>query len=119
MAIRRPTKKAGVRHHKSVASAPLRHVDVRAPQQVTPGEVYVGWQCKNLSCGRVIAIAVTAAVDKALTDFDHQLTAIKCPHCGMKTCIAGTLGANRNTHRKVWKPDVRARHGGRGPVHSA
>ena len=66
----------------SVASAPLRHVDVRAPQQMVPGEVYVGWLCKNRSCGRVIAIAATAPGGKALTDFDDQLTAIKCPHCG-------------------------------------
>src|SRR5882757_1279882 len=29
----------------------------------------------------------------------------------MKTCTAGALGANRNTHRKVWKPDLRTRHG--------
>src|SRR5260370_35452001 len=37
----------------------------------------------------------------------------------MKTCIAGALGANRNTHRKVWKPDLGRATGGRGPVHSA
>jgi hypothetical protein len=40
MAIKRPTKSRGTPSHKPVASAPLRHVDVRAPQQMVPGEVY-------------------------------------------------------------------------------
>jgi len=81
MAIKRPTKSRGTPSHKPVASAPLRHVDVSAPRQMVPGEVYVGWLCKSRSCGQVIAIAGTAPGDKALTDFDDQLTAIKCPHC--------------------------------------
>jgi predicted RNA-binding Zn-ribbon protein involved in translation (DUF1610 family) len=82
MAIKRPTKSRGTPSHKSVASAPLRHVDVRAPQQMVPGELYVGWLCRNRSCARVIAIGATAPGGKASTDFDDQLTAIKCPHCG-------------------------------------
>src|SRR3984957_1729764 len=82
MAIKRPTKAKGTPSHKPVASAPLRHVDVRAPQQMVPGEVYVGWLCKNRSCGRVIAIAATAPGGKALPDCDDRLTAIKCPHGG-------------------------------------
>jgi hypothetical protein len=82
MAIKRPTKGKGTPSHKPVATAPLRHVDVRAPQQMVPGEVYPGWQCKNRSCGLVIAIASTPPAAKALTDVDDQLTAIKCPHCG-------------------------------------
>ena len=81
MAIKRPIKSRGSPSHKPVASAPLRHVDVRAPQQMVPGEVYVGWLCKNRACGRVIAIAATAPAGKGPTDFDDQLTAIKCPHC--------------------------------------
>jgi hypothetical protein len=81
MAIKRPSKGKGGPSHKPVATAPLRHVDVRASQQMVPGEVYVGWLCKNRSCGRVIAIAATPPGGKALTDFDDQLTAIKCPHC--------------------------------------
>jgi hypothetical protein len=48
---------------------------------MVPGEVYVGWQCKNRLCGRVIAIAAMALGGKVSTDFDDQLTAIKCPHC--------------------------------------
>jgi predicted RNA-binding Zn-ribbon protein involved in translation (DUF1610 family) len=82
MAIKRPIKSRGTPSHKPVASAPLRHVEVRALQQMIPGEVYAGWLCKKGSCGRVIAIAATAPGGKALTDFDDQLTAIKCPHCG-------------------------------------
>jgi predicted RNA-binding Zn-ribbon protein involved in translation (DUF1610 family) len=82
MAIKRPTKSRGTPSHKPIASAPLRHVDVRAPPQMVPGELYVGWLCKNQSCGRVIAIAATAPGGNALTDFDDQLTAIKCSHCG-------------------------------------
>jgi predicted RNA-binding Zn-ribbon protein involved in translation (DUF1610 family) len=81
MAIKRPAKGKSTPSHKPVASAPLRHVDVRAPQQMVPGEVYVGWLCKNRSCGRVIA-TTTAPDGKAVTAFDDQLTAIKCPHCG-------------------------------------
>jgi predicted RNA-binding Zn-ribbon protein involved in translation (DUF1610 family) len=81
MAIKRPIKSRGTPSHKPIASAPLRHVDVRAAQQMVPEELYVGWLCKNRSCGRLIAIAATAPGGKALTDFDDQLTAIKCPHC--------------------------------------
>jgi hypothetical protein len=81
MAIKRPTKSKGTPSHKPVATAPLRHVDVRPPQQMVAGEVYVGWLCKNRSCGLVIATAPTAAGGKTSTDFDDQLTAIKCPHC--------------------------------------
>jgi hypothetical protein len=39
MAIKRPTKSKGTPSHKPVASAPLRHVEVGAPQQMVPGEV--------------------------------------------------------------------------------
>jgi predicted RNA-binding Zn-ribbon protein involved in translation (DUF1610 family) len=81
MAIKRPTRSQSTPLHKPAASAPLRHVDVRAQQQMVPGELYVGWLCKNRSCGRVIAIGATAPGGKS-TDFDDQLTAIKCPHCG-------------------------------------
>ena len=81
MAIKRPTKGKGTPSHKPVATAPLRHVDVKVPQQMVADEVYVGWLCKNRACGRVIAIASTPPAAKALTDFDDQLTAIKCPHC--------------------------------------
>jgi predicted RNA-binding Zn-ribbon protein involved in translation (DUF1610 family) len=81
MAIKRPTKSRGTPSHKPVASAPLRHIDVRVPQQMVPGELYVGWACKNRSCGLLIAIATSAPGGKS-REFDDQLTAIKCPHCG-------------------------------------
>jgi len=81
MAIKRPSKGKSMPLHKPVATAPLRHVDIRTPQQMVPGEVYVGWLCKNRPCGLVIATAATAPGGKAPTDFDDQLTAIKCPHC--------------------------------------
>lgn len=82
MAIKRSTKDRGKPSHHPVASAPLRHVDVRVAQQMVPGEAYVGWLCKARSCGLVIATAAASAGEKAVTAFDDQLTAIKCPHCG-------------------------------------
>jgi predicted RNA-binding Zn-ribbon protein involved in translation (DUF1610 family) len=80
MAIKRPTKSRATSTHRPVASVPLRHVDLRAPQQMVSGEVYVGWLCKK--CGQVIAITATAPGGKTVSDFDDQLTALKCPHCG-------------------------------------
>jgi hypothetical protein len=73
MSINRPAKGKGTPAHKPIASAPLRHVDVKAPQQMMPGQVYVGWLCKNRSCGLVIAITIPDG--KAATAFDDQLTA--------------------------------------------
>jgi hypothetical protein len=81
MAIKRPTKSRATPSRKPVASAPLRHVNVRPPQQMVPGEFYIGWLCKNRSCGRVIAIGAMAPGGKASTEFEDQLTAIQCPHC--------------------------------------
>ena len=81
MAIKRPTKSRGTPSHKP-ASAPLRHVELLAPQRMVRDELYVGWLCKNRTCGRIIAIATAAPGGKASTEFDDQLTAIKCPHCG-------------------------------------
>jgi predicted RNA-binding Zn-ribbon protein involved in translation (DUF1610 family) len=80
MAIKRPTKSRGTPSHKSAVSAPLRHVDVRAAQQMVSGELYIGWLCKK--CGQVIAISATAAGGKVSAELEDQLTAIKCPHCG-------------------------------------
>jgi predicted RNA-binding Zn-ribbon protein involved in translation (DUF1610 family) len=79
MAIKRPTRSRGTPSHKPAASAPLRHVDVKATQQMVPGELYVGWLCKR--CGQVIAISAAAAGGKVSAELDDQLTAIKCPHC--------------------------------------
>lgn len=83
MAIKRPSKSRGTPVRKAVTSPGLRHVDVKVPQQMVPGDLYLGWVCKNKSCGRVIAIAVTQAGSKpAAGASDDQLAAIKCPHCG-------------------------------------
>jgi hypothetical protein len=83
MAIKRPTKARGTPSRKPVASAAVRHVDVRPKVQMVPGSLYLGWLCKNRSCGNVIAIATPPAGSKAdVADFGDQLTAIKCPHCG-------------------------------------
>lgn len=83
MAIKRPSKSLGTPVRKQATSPGLRHVDVRVPQQMTPGELYLGWVCKNKACGRVIAIALAQAAAKpAAGGSDDQLAAIKCPHCG-------------------------------------
>jgi predicted RNA-binding Zn-ribbon protein involved in translation (DUF1610 family) len=96
MAIKRPTKGKGTPSHKPVATAPLRHVDVRAPQQMVSGEEYVGWLCKNRVCGLVIATAATALGGKTMTDFDDQLTAIKCPHCGNEDLYRWSARSKQN-----------------------
>lgn len=95
MAIKRPSKGKGNPSHKAVATAPLRHVDVRAPQQMVPGEIYSGWLCKNRTCGRFIAIAATTLGGKAL-DFDDQLTAIKCPHCADENLYRWSARSEQN-----------------------
>ena len=83
MAIKRPSKSLGTPVRKAVTSPGLRHVDVRVPHQMVPGDLYLGWVCKNKSCGLVIAIALTQAGSKpALADSGDQLAVIKCPHCG-------------------------------------
>jgi hypothetical protein len=82
MSIKRPSKSTGTAIRKSVASPGVRHVDVTAPRQMVPGNVYSGWLCKNKSCGLVIAIATPPAGGKPAAEADDQLIVIKCPHCG-------------------------------------
>jgi predicted RNA-binding Zn-ribbon protein involved in translation (DUF1610 family) len=83
MAIKRPVKSRGTPPRKPVTSVAVRHVDVRSKPQMVPGNLYVGWLCKNRSCGLMIATALPAAGSKvAAAEVDDQLTAIKCPHCG-------------------------------------
>ena len=83
MAIKRPSKSLGTPVRKAVTAAALRHVDITVPQQMVPGNFYLGWRCKNKSCGLVIAVSVTQAASKpALAESADQLAAIKCPHCG-------------------------------------
>jgi hypothetical protein len=53
------------------------------PHQMVSGDLYLGWLCKNKSCGLVIAIALPPPGSKpAAAESDDQLAAIKCPHCG-------------------------------------
>lgn len=83
MAIKRPSKTLGTPVRRPVTSPGLRHVDVRVPHQMVPGDLYPGWLCKNKSCRLVIAIAVTEAAGKpGSAASEDQLAAIKCPHCG-------------------------------------
>jgi hypothetical protein len=83
MAIKRPIKSRGTPSRKPVTSVAVRHVDLMSKPQMVPGNRYVGWLCKNRSCGTLIAIALpSAATLLPAREFDDQLTAIKCPHCG-------------------------------------
>jgi hypothetical protein len=83
VAIKRPSKSLGTPVRRTVTSPGLRHVEVRVSHQMAPGDTYLGWVCKNKSCGRVIAIALTPAGSKpASSESEDQLAAIKCPHCG-------------------------------------
>ena len=83
MAIKRPSKSMGTPVRRQVASPGLRHVDVRVPHQMVPGDPYLGWLCKNKSCGLVMAIALPPEGSKpAQAESGDQLAAIKCPHCG-------------------------------------
>ena len=81
MAIKRPSKSMGTPLRKPVASVAVRHVDLRSKQQMVAGNRYLGWLCKNRSCGVVIAIALPPDGGK-VAEVDDQLTALKCPHCG-------------------------------------
>ena len=82
MAIKRPSKSPGTPVRRAVTSPGLRHVDIRAANQMVAGELYLGWLCKNKACGRVIAIALTPGASKpGATESDDQLAALKCPHC--------------------------------------
>ena len=83
MAIKRPSKSRGTPVRQTVTSPGVRHVDVRVPHQMVPGDVYLGWVCKNKSCGLIIAIALAQAGSKpASAESGDQLAVIKCPHCG-------------------------------------
>jgi hypothetical protein len=82
MAIKRPSKTLGTPVRRPVTSPAVRHVDVRAPHQMVAGDSYLGWVCKNKSCGLVIAVAPLPAGSRPpLADSDDALVVIKCPHC--------------------------------------
>lgn len=82
MSIKRPSRSSGTTVHRPTTSPGVHHVDVAAPNQMVPGDLYSGWLCKNRSCGALIAIAVPQAGKKpAAAESDDQLIVIKCPHC--------------------------------------
>jgi hypothetical protein len=97
VAIKRPSKSLGTPVRKAVTSPGLRHVDVQVPRQMVPGDLYLGWVCKNKKCGLVIAIAPPPAGSKpALAESDDQLAAIKCPHCGDEDLYRWGARSERN-----------------------
>jgi hypothetical protein len=83
MSIKRTSKSTGTAARKPATSPGVRHIEVTAPQQMVPGELYSGWLCKNKSCGLVIAIAPPPSGAKASSaPSDDPLIVLKCPHCG-------------------------------------
>lgn len=83
MSIKRSSRSSGTTVRNPVKSPGVRHIDVAAPQQMTAGESYSGWPCKNKSCGLVIAVAPAPAGSKpAAAEAGDALVVIKCPHCG-------------------------------------
>lgn len=81
MAIKRSSKSLGTPVRTAATSPAVRNADVRARNQMVPGETYSGWVCKNKSCGLVIAIAAAPADGKS-SESDDRLVVVKCPHCG-------------------------------------
>ena len=64
---------------------------------MVPGDLYLGWVCKNKSCRLVIAIAPTQTASKpASAASDDQLAAIKCPHCGDEDLYRWGARSERN-----------------------
>jgi hypothetical protein len=82
MALKRSTKGFGKSVSKPMASA-VGHVEARTRQQMSAGQSYEGWLCKNNKCARVIAIAPPpSGARQAPRDTEDRLVALKCPHCG-------------------------------------
>src|ERR1700730_8127717 len=101
MAIKSPSRGMGRPLRKPVASVAARHVDLKSKQQMVPGNRYLGWLCKNRSCGVVIAIALPPAGGKvAVPEVDDQLTALKCPHCGDEDLYGGSAGSKHKSPQK-------------------
>jgi hypothetical protein len=83
MSIKRTSKSTGTAARKPATSPGVRHIEVTAPLQMVPGELYLGWLCKNKSCGLIIAIAPPPSGGKpSSAPSDDPLIVLKCPHCG-------------------------------------
>jgi len=81
MAIKRPTK-VKVRHHTNRSPLPRCATSMSGRRNRWCRARSTSGGCVRIDrAGRWIAIAATAPGGKALTEFDDQLTAIKCPHC--------------------------------------
>ena len=100
MAIKRPSKSMGTPLRRPVASVAALHVDLRARQQMVPGDRYLGWLCKNRSCGVLIAIAPPAGGKVAVQKIRINSRRSNARIVGMRICIAGALGVNMSTLRK-------------------
>ena len=82
MALKRSSKSLGKPVGKPMTSA-VRHVEVRAPRQMTPGNQYEGWLCKSKACGLLIAVAPAPPGSRPVgAEPEDRLVALKCPHCG-------------------------------------
>ena len=84
MAIKRSTKSRGTPSRKPATSVAVRHVDVMSKPQMVPGNRYVGWLCKNRSCGALIAVALPPAGSKvAEREFESSIDGAQMsPDCG-------------------------------------
>ena len=101
MAIKRSSKSLGTPVRRQVTSPGLRHVDVRMPLQMVAGDPYVGWLCKNKSCGLVIAILTQEGSKPASAESGDQLAAIKCPHCANEDLYRWSA---RSEHKYTVRP---------------
>lgn len=81
MSIKRSSKSMGTATRKPAASPAARHVEVMAPRQMVPGDLYSGWLCKNKPCGLVIAIVLPPGGGKSSSAEAEDQVVIKCPHC--------------------------------------
>lgn len=82
MSIKRTSKSIGTAVRKPTTSPGVRHIDVVAPRQMVPGDLYSGWLCKNKPCGLLIAIAPAQAAGKPGSAGADDQIVVKCPHCG-------------------------------------
>jgi hypothetical protein len=68
------------------------------------GDLYLGWVCENKSCRLVIAIALAqAGSEPASAEYDDQLAAIKCPHCGDEDLYRWTRSERKYTGEELMR----------------
>lgn len=77
---------AGKKTAKGLSDFPRREFKRPIPaNRMTSGVSYEGWECKNYSCRKVIAVMTTASRGPKvlLPEADDHIASMKCPHCGM------------------------------------